>query len=319
MESVGFGIIGTSGLWSELHARIFSTTQGIYLAGVADLTEHKAVSFAQSYGTMHHTHYHSLLLDEMVKAVSIMTPPHTHAEVVLAAVEAGKDVLVEPPLALTPGACTSIFEAIEKSQARVMVNFRNRWIRPFKKLRESLHKAGNVQYITLQTSARIDVPTEKLGWADETTIEWFLGIHSVDTVCWMLDQTINRVYTMDRLQVLKAKGIDTPDYYQAIAQLDSGATVYLEDSWISPASRSNLLEFSIKIVGDKDVVHECIQYPETILDSVESFEAESVREFIKCVIDHKEMAITSEDALRATMIVHSMEISAATGVSVQMG
>lgn len=319
MEPVGFGIIGTGGLWSELHARIFSVTPGINLAGVADITEHKAVSFAQSYGTMYHTHYHSLLLDEMVKAVSIMTPPRTHAEVVLAAVEAGKDVLVEPPLALTSAGCTTILEAAKKSQARVMVNFRNRWIRPLRQLRESLHKVGNVQYVALQTSARIDVPTEKLTWADETTVEWFLGTHSVDTVCWMLDQAINRVYTVDRLQVLKTRNLDTSDYYQGIAQLDSGATVYLEDSWISPVSRSDLLEFSIKIVGDKDVLREHIQYPETVLDSIESFEADSVRKFIKCVIDHEETAIASEDALRATMIVHSMEMSAATGVPVQVG
>ena len=310
METVGFGIIGTEGLWSELHARIYSTTEGISLAGVADIVEHKAESFAKSYGTMHYTDYHALLADEMVKAVSVLTPPRTRAEVVIAAVEAGKHVLVEPPLALTPAGCASVAKVAEKSKVKIMVGFRNRWIRELQELKQSLPTAGGIEFVSFQTNYRKNIPAQKLDWVNNVTIEWFSGIHSVDTVYWLLNDEVRRVYAVKGSQDSNKGG----NYCQAVLELNSGVTAYLEDAWTLPLSSEDFVELVAKVVGDQKVLYTGVRHSSDVLESVEGCEAKCVRAFIDCILHNHDISVTYKDGLKAALVVHAMEMSVVTGL-----
>lgn len=338
MEKVGFGVIGT-GQWGELHARVYASTEGAALAGVADLVEQKAESVAKAYGAMHYKDHRALLADDLIKAVSIATPDFAHAEIAIAAAEAGKHVLVEKPLATTVEECERIIEAAERSGVKLMVDFHNRWSPPFCKAWEAINKGeiGEPQHVYFRLNDTIFVPTEMLSWAGKSTVEWFVGTHAIDTVRWLLGDEVRRVYAVARSRVLKGMGIETPDYYQATLEFKSGATAVVENSWILPNTTPNIIDLKCEVVGSKgalylDASHNRTlekytqakaEYPDflvmpTIHGEQMGFAADSIRHFVDCVLHDREPRVTGRDGLEITKIIQAIEESVRSGSPVEI-
>jgi len=339
MDKVGFGIIGT-GQWGALHARVYASGERTRLAGVCDLVKKKGESVAQAHGAAYYADYRGLLADEAVKAVSIVTPDFAHAEIALAAAEAGKHMLVEKPLAMTVEECRAIIDAAKQSGVKLMVDFHNRWSPPFYRAWEAIRRGyiGEPQHVYYRLNDTIFVPTEMLSWAAESTVEWFIGTHSIDTVRWLLQDEVRRVYAVSRSRVLKEMGIDTPDFYQVTLEFNSGATAVVENSWILPKTTPNLIDLKCEIIGDKgalylDPSHARVferytqseaAYPDvlvmpTVYGEQKGFAAESIRHFADCVVHDREPKVTGEDGLAVTEIIQAVEESIRTGAPVDMG
>ncbi len=112
---VKFGLIGY-GLWGKHHATAMREAGGIDLRAVACASEATAHQARQALpGVAVVTGYASLLALPGIDAVAIVTPNHLHAQMTLAALEAGKDVLLEKPMALTVEDCASINHAARRS------------------------------------------------------------------------------------------------------------------------------------------------------------------------------------------------------------
>jgi len=107
-----FGIIG-SGMISNIHAiAIQSLPQG-ELAGVTDYSPERAVAFAGKYGIRAYESVEQMLADENIDIVCICTPSGFHAEQTLAALKAGKHVVLEKPMALTTESAAELVKACE--------------------------------------------------------------------------------------------------------------------------------------------------------------------------------------------------------------
>lgn len=338
MERVGFGVIGT-GTWGDLHARIYASTEGVTLAGVADTIESRAESVAQAYGAFHYPDYRALLADDLIRAVSIVTPDFAHAEIAIAAAEAGKHILVEKPLAMTVQDCQQVIDTAERAGVKLMVDFHNRWSPPFFKAWEAIRRGeiGRPQHVYFRLNDTIFVPTEMLSWAGQTTVQWFIGTHSIDTVRWLLEDEVCRVYAVSRSEVLKGMGIDTPDFYQATLEFRSGATAVVENSWILPKTTPNIIDLKCEVIGSKgalylDTSHNRTlekytetdaAYPDflvmpTICGVQEGFAAESIRHFIDCVVHDREPRVTGQDGLEVTKVIQAIEESVRAGHPVEM-
>lgn len=108
-----FGIVG-SGMISNIHAiAIQSLPQG-ELVGVADYNLEKAEAFAQKYGIRAYETTEQMLMDESLDIICICTPSGFHAEQTMAALKAGKHVVLEKPMALTTESAGELVEACEK-------------------------------------------------------------------------------------------------------------------------------------------------------------------------------------------------------------
>lgn len=108
-----FGIIG-SGMISNIHAiAIQSLPQG-ELAGVADYSMERAEAFAEKYGIRAYKDVEQLLADDAIDIVCICTPSGFHAEQTLAALKAGKHVVLEKPMALTTESAAELVKACEE-------------------------------------------------------------------------------------------------------------------------------------------------------------------------------------------------------------
>ena len=135
--SVGIGIVGC-GLIGQKRAK--SIGEGRLLA-CADVNEARAKALAGSSGAKVFSDWRELLSLSEVEIVVIATLHDSLAEITLAAVEAGKHVLVETPAARNLAELEPVMRAVESRGVKVHVGFNHRYHRAFRKARE-LFEAG---------------------------------------------------------------------------------------------------------------------------------------------------------------------------------
>lgn len=105
------------GAWGKHHAAAIREAPGLTLAGVACGGEASAAAARQALpGVPVYRDYRELLRDRSIDAVDIVTPNHLHGEMGVAALDAGKDVLLEKPMAITVAECDRLLEAAARSR-----------------------------------------------------------------------------------------------------------------------------------------------------------------------------------------------------------
>jgi myo-inositol 2-dehydrogenase / D-chiro-inositol 1-dehydrogenase len=110
-RAVRFGLIGY-GLWGRHHAAAIAAAPGATLAAIACATPATAAAAQRDFpGVPVDVGYPALLARKDVDAVAVVVPNHLHAEVGVAALEAGKDVLLEKPMATTLEGCDQLLAA----------------------------------------------------------------------------------------------------------------------------------------------------------------------------------------------------------------
>jgi predicted dehydrogenase len=112
---IGFGVIGL-GMISRYHVKgLVEANDCVRVAAVCDTVPGVAEKVAAEIGAKAYTDYRELLKDPMVEAVDLPLPHHLHYEVARQALEAGKHVLIEKPMAPTEKECASLI-ALAKSK-----------------------------------------------------------------------------------------------------------------------------------------------------------------------------------------------------------
>lgn len=334
MERVGFGVIG-AGLFGENHARVYSRLPGVELVAVCDQNEGRAREVAARYGARaHHADYARLLADPEIRAVSIATPDFAHAEIALAAAQAGKHILCEKPLATSVEEARAIVAAADRAGVKLMVDFHNRVNPPFVAARDSVRDGaiGTPAYGYARLSNTLFVPLEMLSWASRSSALWFLGSHAIDIMRFILDDTVVRVQAVSRSGILQGLGVDTPDFHVAIAEFARGAVVTFEHAWILPRSQPMVYDFKLELLGsegaiDVDTSHHGaftlhaggrMTYGDVLGATPTSdlrtggFVAEAIARFADAVLHDRPVLASGEDGVEATRIVAAIQRSAET-------
>ncbi len=96
---ITFGILGC-GMIADFHARAIAMLPDATLRGVADHAPERAANFAKSHGARAYEDYAAMLADDAIDVICICTPSGHHAENAIAALRAGKHVVLEKPMAL---------------------------------------------------------------------------------------------------------------------------------------------------------------------------------------------------------------------------
>ncbi len=138
-------IIGCGAI-APIHADGINDCSFVKLYAVSDVLPERAARFAKDYDCRYSINYKDILKDKNVDVVHICTPHFLHSEMAIESLKAGKDVILEKPLAISKLQALKVIEAEEKTGKRLTVCFQNRYNNTSLKLKEFLEsgKGGKV-------------------------------------------------------------------------------------------------------------------------------------------------------------------------------
>jgi predicted dehydrogenase len=323
-DKLGVGVIGV-GSFGMLHAQIYKRLDACALRAVADINPERLAEVASTLEVEGYTDYRELLKRDDIDAVSICTTDEFHVEPAVAAANAGKHILVEKPLALTPQNCDTIIEAASSSGVKLMVGhilrFDPRYVTAYREIRNG--KIGELIHL----SARRNNPISNAKrLSRHTSVLFFLGIHDLDFVNWCVGTKADRVYA----EVSSKKLKDTPDTVLAVLTFPGGTIASLEVSWVLPESFPGGLDARFEAVGTAGAIYvnggcetvaiarerferpELFYAPELFGDRVGILRDELVS-FIECVIHDREPVVGGKDAKAAVEVACAIQESFETG------
>jgi predicted dehydrogenase len=128
VDRVKIGIIGAGMIAHRSHAEAFQAVPEAEVVAIADVDEERAKTLAEKYSVPQvYTSYEELLAKSGVDAVSVALPVFLHAPATIAALEAGKHVLCEKPMARTGAEAQAMVDAARSSGKKLAVYWRNRF------------------------------------------------------------------------------------------------------------------------------------------------------------------------------------------------
>ncbi len=253
MNEIRVAVVG-AGILGSRHARVFGEIEGARLAGVADHSLERAREAAR--GAPAFTSIEELLRDVECDAVAVATPDHLHLDPVTAALNAGKHVLVEKPLATSVPAARAMIDLAQRKGLVLQVNYSQRWVPEYVWIKQQI-MAGAIGKPRLVLSSKQDtiyVPTRMISWAAHTSPVWFMSSHDIDLITWFLEDRATSVIARETRGVLDSLGIRVHDGVDAVIGFAGGATLNLHSSWIYPESYPTVVVDRMTIVGDAGVI-----------------------------------------------------------------
>jgi UDP-N-acetyl-2-amino-2-deoxyglucuronate dehydrogenase len=237
-EPVGFLVVGLG--MGHGRSKEIVKTSGCRLVGVADVREDRARRTSEECGVPYKTDFREWLDDDAVEVVFVLTETGRHAEVGLAALEAGKHVMTTKPMEATLDACDEMIRVAEAKDRLLAVDFNRRFTTEFNTLREviSQGKLGRMLNGTnaLKIRRTMDYFHGDGGWRG--TRRWDGGgvlsnqaVHHIDVLAFALGVPA-RVQCNVWTQI---HDIEAEDFGTAVWHYDNGLVITFTATTTYPA------------------------------------------------------------------------------------
>ncbi|MFH0825961.1 MAG: Gfo/Idh/MocA family oxidoreductase, partial [Pseudomonadota bacterium] len=234
-HSPKIAVIG-AGYWGKNHVRNFHELGALAAVCDADVTlrdrlaaSYPNVRFAQSP--------QEIFEDPEIQGVVVATPAVTHFDLTLQALRAGKDVLVEKPLALHERDGEKLVEMAEKSGAVLMVGHILLYHPAVTKLKELVQRGdlGRIQHIQ---SNRLSLGKIR----SEENILWSFAPHDISMLLYLLDEMPDRIHATGFSHLQR----NVEDVTISVMEFPSGVSGHIYVSWMNPIKEQRLT-----VMGDK--------------------------------------------------------------------
>lgn len=252
MAELKVGIIGCGGIAKGKHLPSLSKLSQVELAAFCDIVVSRAEEAAEKYGGPEakvYEDYRQLLEDQSIDVIHVCTPNDSHADITIAALEAGKHVMCEKPMAKTAEDARRMLEAAKRTGKKLTIGYNNRFRPDSQYLQQFCRDGGlgEIYFAKAHALRRRAVPTwgvfldeEKQGGGPLIDI----GTHALDLTLWMMDNyepktVLGSAYhkLSSRENAANAWGPWDPEEFTVedsafgMITMKNGATVILESSW----------------------------------------------------------------------------------------
>lgn len=222
---IGLGVIGY-GYWGPNLARNFAGTSGVKLVAIADGdAARREVAGAQHPGARVHADAAALVADPAVDAVAVATPAATHGVLALAALEAGKHVWVEKPMAASAAEAQRLIEAAARRARVLMVDHVYVHNAAAQRIR------GMIDEGALGTPYYYDAVRINLGrFQPDVSVLWDLAAHDLALVDYLFE---DRPVEVSAIGAAHMRGAPENIAYVTL-RYDAPLIAHIHVNWLAP-------------------------------------------------------------------------------------
>ena len=258
------GIIGCGKIAQTRHIPEYLDNPYSEIAGYYDFNMKRAQELAEKYSGKVYESVEEMLSDDSVDAVSVCTSNDTHAEITIAALEAGKHVLCEKPMATTLEDCEKMYDAAVKNNRYLMIGMNQRLAKAHRKAKELIENGEIGRIVTFKTTFGHSGPET---WSiDPGMNSWFfdkkraamgamadLGVHKTDLIQYLTGQYVTevsaKVITLDK-RYSTGELISVDDNAFCIYKMNDGVVGTMCASWTYYGAEDN----STVLYGTKGIM-----------------------------------------------------------------
>ncbi|MDF2922251.1 MAG: oxidoreductase [Paenibacillaceae bacterium] len=352
MDKLNIALIGAGSI-SGSHGQAYERNPHAVLAAVCDLNEERARQAAKRYGCRKvTTDYREIMADSDIDAVSVCTWNNAHAEISIAALQAGKHVLVEKPLCMSVEEALRVREAARASDRVLQVGFVRRYDPNAQMLKRfaDAGEFGDIYYAKASSIRRLGNPG---GWFSDIARSGGgplidIGVHVIDLSWYMMgkpkpvsvsanvyrklgNRSNVRGLTFYRAADYNADLNTVEDMANALIRFENGASLMVDVSFTLHAKQDRT---SVSLYGEKggfelDPELQIItEKHDTILNISPQtdhkgfhFEAAFQNEidcFISCILTGQEPVSPVEDGVEVMKMLCGIYESAAQGCEIRL-
>lgn len=360
MRKLKIGIIGCGGIAKNKHLPSLALlADQVELVAFCDIEEERAVWAAKEYGSegaQTFANYEEVLKNSSIDVIHVLTPNVSHCEITIAALEAGKHVMCEKPMAMNSIEARKMIDTANRTGKKLTIGYQNR----FREDSQILYKAcrngelGDIYFAEAHAIRRRAVPTwgvfpDKSKQGGGPLID--IGTHALDLALWTMDNYKPVLVVGSSYQKLKDKpegnifGEWDPATYEVedsafgYIKMENGATIYLEASWALNILTSKEAQvtlcgtdagaemFDQKYVKFNTARHgQLVEISPSNAGNVAYFEAANnktpgyleAKQWIDAILYDKEPLVSPEQAFIVTQVLEAIYKSAETGKAIEL-
>lgn len=232
------GVLGCGTIARVRHLLEYDNNKEVEIAAVCDIVEERAEEMAKLYGAKAFTDYRDVLENKEIDVISICLPNYLHASVTIAALNAGKHVLCEKPMATSKDEAEAMIAAGKLNEKKLMIAHNQRFVASHQKAKEIIESVKLGKIYSFSTTFGHPGPEE---WSIDGAESWFfnkdqafigamgdLGVHKADLMRYLLGD-FSEVGAF--IETNAKQNTDVDDNAVCILRTESGIIGTLTASW----------------------------------------------------------------------------------------
>lgn len=353
MKKLRVGIIGCGGIANSKHfPALKSQFDNAEMVAFCDVIEERAIKAANEYGIVGaktYIDYKELLNDKSIDVVHVCTPNRSHSEITVAALEAGKHVMCEKPMAINSEEARKMLEAAKRTGKKLTIGYQNRFRADTLLLKDIIDdgKLGDIYYAQAHAIRRRAVPTwgvflNEYEQGGGPLID--IGTHALDLTLYMMNNyepmtVLGQTFSKFRNQRDTGNAFGDWDVNEftvedsafGFIKMKNGAVINLESSWAINLEQSREASTTLcGTLGGADLINDevrlnkvaygkqAVEVYNTSGAGVPFFSPKSLKrpeeaeceQWLNAIIEDKEPLVLPEQALVVTEILEAIYLSA---------
>ena len=328
VKGIGVGVIGVGFVGGQAHAPAFRKIPNSRLVGLAASTERRVKPLAEKYGVRYFLDYMELIKNPEVDAVVVATPTPLHYTTAKAAIENGKHVMCEMPLAATVREVEDLGRSAEKAGVLLMPVLNFRFTPNYVKAKELIRSGAIGDPVAFTFREFIPAKDQAAQWPagcwawDKVKSgglpDFTLSVWSIDLLRWLFDAEYVDVEWKTNYVTLEQFGGTLGYSTLGLIKMTNGAVGSLHYGSMAPpnAGLSRLEVFGKKtynlhaewnnlltLTGEEGAKEEW-NFAETGTRVWGHYQIDE--HFVKCILGEAKPQVTVEDAVRAQQVAAKM-------------
>jgi UDP-N-acetylglucosamine 3-dehydrogenase len=314
MKKIGVAVIGT-GFWGKNHARVYRELAETELVAICDIDPQRAKAVADQFGAKPYTSAAQMLRNKDIEAVSVCTWSTVLAKEATKAVQAGRHVLVEKPMAANVKQAENLLKKAEKEGVHLTVGFLMRFIPGLQQIKRAVQDK-TIGELVCASGKRVSQWPERIG---DVGVVKDTAIHDIDVMLHLFNEDPVAVYA----KTGSMRHIRYEDYAQIMLTFKGGKSAFIESNWLTPYKTRILIATGSEAIMNLDYITQEL----TVENARETLKPRypmqeplklELQHFANCIMKKDKPLITGLDGLKALRIAESALKSSATGRIVKL-